>query len=125
MKKLLGILVLGLLWCNVASAKIIIFEKCGFGKKKFEKAVFEKNQYKIDTSKNKVNWIRIHKDSYLKSKDGKGTPKVQISTYDIKYFDDEYVIAEGDIMKITLLLKTRLVQIEGRDHAFNTQHNCN
>ena len=125
MKKLLGIIVLGLLWCNVSVAEIIKFEKCGFGKKKFETERFEKHQYKIDTSKNKVNWIRIHKDSFLKSEDGKGTPKVEITTYDIKYFDDEYVVAEGDTMKITLLLKTRLVQIEGRESAFNTQHNCN
>tara|TARA_R110002153_G_scaffold129719_1_gene278470 strand:+ start:468 stop:905 length:438 start_codon:yes stop_codon:yes gene_type:complete len=68
MKKLLSIIVLGLLLSGNAYAKVIIFSKCynvQEGNFKFRDDLFEQNKYIIDTNKGTINNLRVLTDKYL------------------------------------------------------------
>jgi len=69
MKKLLGIVVLGLLFCNVSYAEKIIFSDCASKKDNFifNPKIWEKNEIIIDTSKKTVSRILIKSDEFLKT----------------------------------------------------------
>ena len=62
MKKLLGIAVLGLLWCSNAYAKVYVFENCQ--SLTMYKGKFEKLTYILDTNKRTFNIIWKIKDEY-------------------------------------------------------------
>jgi hypothetical protein len=69
MKKLLGILVLGLLLSGNAYAEKIIFSDCASKKDNFifNPKIWEKNEIIIDTSKKTVSRILIKSDEFLKT----------------------------------------------------------
>ena len=54
MKKLLGIVVLGLFLSSNANSKIIVLKKCSLGD------AYEKWNYKIDTSKSRITEVRVY-----------------------------------------------------------------
>ena len=103
MKKLVGIVVLGLLWCNVVSAKIIKLQKCYDTKQTtgvFEHWRFEKHEFVIDTNKEILTELYVYTDKEVKlieerTKTLKGPPteKINIKNYKITYMDDNYVKA--------------------------------
>ena len=83
MKKLLTIVVLGLVWCGNVNAKIILFKNCA------EKKDYEKWEYKINTYKKNIQHIRIYTDNYLKYlKETKQSSGAKITK--IEYFIDYY-----------------------------------
>ena len=84
MKKLLGIVVLGLLLSGNAYAEIITFNKCytsyWSAENKsdpsknytgshagFDEQQYEKRDYIIDLKNNRINTVGIYQDTYLKS----------------------------------------------------------
>ena len=84
MKKLLGILVLGLLWCNVGFAKILILN-CADAS-----SAFEKKEIKIDTSLKIINLFDVFTDDWMKDSDPKPSSKMSIVKYNLIYFDGNY-----------------------------------
>ena len=69
MKKLLGIIVLGLLWCDISLAEKISFKNC-FQEPfefKFDPKVFESNEVIIDTDIDKLTMILNYSDSAIES----------------------------------------------------------
>ena len=54
MKKLLGIVVLGLLWCNTSFAEIYEFKKCDSDNNLLSSGFWLSNDFKIDTDNKKV-----------------------------------------------------------------------
>ena len=72
MKKLLGIVVLGLLWCNAGVAEIYKLEKCYitggipadkfFNEEKFPEHAYKEIGLEINTSKRKVKYYWTTKD---------------------------------------------------------------
>ena len=68
MKKLLGIVVLGLLWCNVGFAEKIIFSDCAVKKDNFifNSKMWERNEIIIDTYAKTVTSIMVRTDEMMK-----------------------------------------------------------
>ena len=75
MKKLLGIVVLGLLWCNVVQANTIILSKCyvakyknspEFEEKEFNYKMAEERSYEIDLNNKIVNSVFIKSEEKFK-----------------------------------------------------------
>ena len=68
MKKLLGILVLGLLWGNVGIAEIIKLKKCYQPKisEVFPSLNIEKHEFVIDTDLKTIKQIYNYTDNYFK-----------------------------------------------------------
>ena len=70
MKKLLGILVLSLLFCNVGFAEKIIFSDCAIEKDDFifNSEAWERNERIIDIYSRTVTTIMVKNDEYMKKK---------------------------------------------------------
>ena len=70
MKKLLGILVLSLLFCNVGFAEKIIFFDCAVKKDNFifNSKMWERNEIIIDTYAKTVTSIMVRTDEMMKKK---------------------------------------------------------
>ena len=102
MKKLLAIIVMGLLWGNVGFAQIITLNKCrDLGDKKMNPAE-EKNYYTIDLKNKKLTNVIIYTDEYyfLWQKSAEKYPalkdtflgeKTIVADYTI-YYDDENIV---------------------------------
>mgnify|MGYP000974756138 CR=1 FL=1 len=86
MKKLLGIVVLGLLLSGNAYAKIIILKKCSLGEE------YEKWNYKINTISNEIIEVRILTEKYLErsKKEGKYDPKISVTNFFLTYYERPY-----------------------------------
>ena len=108
MKKLLGILVLGLFFIGNAHSKTIYFKKCydyvdEDNNGKFDSKQFEKYYIKIDTSKETLNMVSVYTDAFVKDmndrhkSDGKSTrlDKVFIWERHIVYQDNNLIKLDG------------------------------
>ena len=102
MKKLLGILVLGLLLSGNAYAKIIELKKCSVGDKKFNPNRYEKRSYVINTGKSLVQRVIVLTDRYYEEQkkeflkefgDTEGLDKISIMNFKIEYSDSNYAKA--------------------------------
>ena len=102
MKKLLGILVLGLLLSGNAYAKIIELKKCSAGDKKFNPNHYEKRSYVINTGKSLVQRVFVLTDRYYEAQkkefikefgDTEGLDKISIMNFKIEYSDSNYAKA--------------------------------
>ena len=119
MKKLLGILVIGLLWCNVGFAKEITLKKCfnTYVYDKFDKDEFEKFYFKIDTVKKSMTNVQIYtksaRDRINKDLKDRGesyrVEPIRIYESKIIYIDDNYVKTENDHTQYKVDLKKRIV----------------
>ena len=85
-KKLLGIVVLGLLLSGNAYSKIIILKKCSLGQE------YEKWNYKINTISNEIIEVRILSEKYLEKlkKEKKYDPKISVSNFFLIYYEPPY-----------------------------------
>jgi len=84
MKKLLGILVLGLLLSGNAYAKIITFN-CGD-----LHAAWEKKEFEINTSSKVIKETSIWSDDWMKNATPKITSKISVLEYKLIYIDGKY-----------------------------------
>lgn len=86
MKKLLWIVVLGLLFCGNANAKIITLKKCSLGQE------YEKWNYKINTVSNEIVEVRILTEKYLEKlkKENKYDPKIAVTKFFLIYYEPPY-----------------------------------
>jgi len=92
MKKLLWILVLGLLWCNVGFAKILILNDCDLIR---SKNVYEKYDIKINTSSKTIQESRVYKDEWINSPDRyEAISKISFAEFKLIYFDGNYAKGE-------------------------------
>ena len=64
MKKLLAIIVLGLLWCNVSYAETITLNKCK--NTEYDSLMYEKYYYIIDLKKKEITHVVVYDDKYFK-----------------------------------------------------------
>ncbi len=94
MKKLLGIVVLGLLLSSNANSKIIVLKKCSLGD------AYEKWNYKIDTSKSRITEVRVYSEKYLKNlkEQMKSQPKITVVEFKMTYFDPPYAKGERNFV---------------------------
>ena len=108
MKKLLGILVLGLLLSSNANAKIIELKKCSSENYEFNPNDYEKHGYVINREKSLVQRVSVFTDRYYEEikkeflkKYGdteKLFPQIRITNYKIKFsfqslFDNNFIKA--------------------------------
>ena len=149
MKKLLGIVVLGLLLSGNAYAKTITFNKCYTsyfsaenksdpsknytgGHAEFDEKQYEKRDYIIDLKNNRINTVGIYQDTYLKSQHEKNKHKtfylklkkiVNPRQYNIVYIDEKYIKAEKINKTIgKSILTVNLEKKEFEEHTdFRTQ----
>ena len=86
MKKLLGIIVLGLLLGGNAYSKIIILKKCSLGQE------YEKWNYKINTISNEIIEVRILSEKYLErlKKENKYDSKISVLKFFLIYYEPPY-----------------------------------
>jgi len=70
-RKLLGIIVLGLLLGGNANAEIITFTKCAIERNNyiFDTEIYERNELRFDTTAKTVTKIVEHTDKYIKKYD--------------------------------------------------------
>ena len=104
-----------MLFSSIANAKIIILSKCFYtaGENSFNSEVYKKNYYKVDTNQKTVAHIEISSDEYAKKNPSR--PKVLIQTYDLDYYDNDFVVAyekKGiNKFKYTLDLKKKIIEV--------------
>jgi len=121
MKKLLGIVVLGLLWCDISLAEKISFKNC-FQEPfefKFDPKVFESNEVIIDTDIDKLTMILNYSDSAIE-RQKKKNPKLQhqkitIDSYDIIFKDKNYIKAEHKPSTTNELFSTYIVDLNNKE----------
>ena len=96
MKKLLGILVLGLLWCNVGFAELINFNKCFQRNETFKDNKFkdvsnfqDKHTWSVNLSTSKITNIIKYKKFYKDKYDYKD----QYWDFDLHNFTDNLIVA--------------------------------
>ena len=103
MKKLLAIIVLGLLMSVNLHAKVIILKECAHRNVPFNPKDYIKNDFKIDTNKSILQRVRIMTDSYYEDQKKEmmknfgnttGLEKIDISEWNIKYFDNRFIKAK-------------------------------
>ena len=115
MKKLLGIIVLGLLLSGNAYAKEIILDKCYPSyRESFNSNQLNHYYYNIDTSKKIMNSVVNWK------KKPENAPKVNIVQYNLKYIDNNFIkgfVAEKDgastSIKIVVDLNDKTISYDG------------
>ena len=102
MKKLLGIIILGLLLSGNAYSKVIELKKCSRGSIKFDPSYYEKRSYVIDTNKSKVQLVgvltnkqyKIYQKEFMKEFGStEGLDKISVMNFNIEYADSQYVKA--------------------------------
>ena len=138
MKKLLGILVLGLLWCNVGFANILTLSNCYSAdsrskiglEKKFDPNKYEISQYSINFDTGTViRYSKQTKQEYqrrLEKNDGKKYPRSNEARYKIEHYDNINVYAShvryaNTDITINIQDATVLVELFNGDWM---QHNC-
>ena len=84
MKKLLGILVLGLLLSGNAYAKKITLDCSG------SSDAWEKKEFEINTSSKVIKEISIWNDDWMKNATPKITSRINVNIYELIYLDDKY-----------------------------------
>ena len=103
MKKLLTIVVLGLLINGNAYTKIIELKKCSTSNQPFNPKNYINVGFKIDTNKSILQRVRIMTDSYYEDQKKEfmkefgntiGLEKFSIWDFNIEYFDDRFVKAK-------------------------------
>ena len=117
MKKLLGIIVLGLLWCSfgVAASNKIIIDRC-FNSKNHQNY----NSHLNDPNMMMQEWnfeIDLKNDKATRISQFKNDLKVSIDPFDIKIATSKFIqIKEKYGLKYlyTINLKTGVLQIEGK-----------
>jgi hypothetical protein len=92
MKKLLGIVVLGLLLSGNAYAKILTLN-CDNAYN-----VIEKEEIKIDTKKKELTTFTVHTDEFVKNASPGPLPNIQFLEYKLIYFNGNYAIGERSFM---------------------------
>ena len=102
MKKLLAIVVLGLLLMTNAYSKTVELKKCSTSSKKFDPNKYEKKSYVINTDKAIVQSVRILTNKQYKIQQEKfmeefgntqGLDKISILNFQIEYSDNRFVKA--------------------------------
>jgi hypothetical protein len=120
MKKLLGIIVLGLLLSANAYAEITI-KKCHRDyQDKFEKQKMEAWYFLINESKKTINNVRKYKKSFVKKTNDKYKSegnsyrmnRIYISEYKLTYMDDDYAKGESEFIDIIIDLNDKTVQLD-------------
>ena len=129
MKKILGILVLSMLFTTITNAKIIVLSKCFYTKNgnKFNSEIYKQNYYKVDTNKKTVAHIEVISDEWAKK--NPSSSKVQIQKYDLDYYDNDFVVAFKKIgqrtYKYTLDLKKKIIEVYiVEERKVLTYHKC-
>tara|TARA_B100001057_G_scaffold58647_1_gene51971 strand:+ start:151 stop:537 length:387 start_codon:yes stop_codon:yes gene_type:complete len=97
MKKLLGIVVLGLLIASPSYSKIIKLKKCYNGDK-FDKVKFDKWYYTIDTDKEIASMVVEYNSKYIKKQNNKmkelgqkrRLKEVRILDFDVIFVDSNF-----------------------------------
>ena len=120
MKKLLGIIVLGLLLSGNAYAEITIKQCHRDYQDKFEKQKMEAWYFLINESKKTINNVRKYKKSFVKKTNDKykseGNPyrmkRIYISEYKLIYMDDDYAKGESEFIDIIIDLNDKTVQMD-------------
>ena len=99
MKKLLGIVVLGLLLYNVSFAKIIRLEKCYNSRRdSFDNKRYENKYWDIDLEKKKIKRVTIKTDSFLKEeREANEQVKEEIPGYEGRTFN-KIINSESNIL---------------------------
>ena len=129
MKKLLAIIVLGLLWNGSAFSQVIIYKKCHLNTQTaFQKKMFEEIKFTIDTNLKTVTKTMILTDeSYkiqrqqLKSSGRQHAlglvKKVRVTRGSINYLDNEYIKASYNkndyVYNFTINRKKKTVLSDG------------
>jgi hypothetical protein len=105
MKKLLGILVLGLLWCNVGVAEVFKLKNCYQPKymDAFPSAQIEKHEFVIDTDLKTIKHTYDYTDDHFKILSGSGLE--QKSTYHYKITNNSKKVIKSLGLKIYLKKK--------------------
>jgi len=108
MKKLLGIVVLGLLLCNVSFAKIIRLEKChDTDDDSFDYSEYDNRYMIIDLDKKISTLVVIRSDSHLKilreasEQVVEANPDYPLITYNKTYTHEEKIIHSDDNIILT------------------------
>ena len=113
MKKLLGIVVLGLLLCGNAYAKVLTLNCTDSNK------IYEKSELKVDTKRKEMSLFNVYTDDYVKDAQPGPNSKMIFTEYRLIHFDGSYAIGErffsykGDnrISKLNVDLKNSKYQI--------------
>ena len=102
MKKLLAIIVLGLLFSGNAYAKVIELKKCSTSINPFDSKKHIKRSYLINTNKSVVQNVTVFTDAHYESErkkfmkefgDARGWSKIRVTDFDIEYSDNRFVKA--------------------------------
>ena len=138
MKKFLFILILSLFWNSTSFGMIITLTECTYSGDNFKwmPERYERFDFKIDTTKKTVVSILIYTDKEVKENKNREEflkiNKTNIKTYDLEFFDDEFVVATkklstGQTFKYTINLKTKTIQISEllvTEFQPRTNHKC-
>ena len=102
MKKLLGILVLGLLWCNTSNA--LTFSKCYEGfEGSFNSEVYKNRYYETDFNRGTVTQVTIYTDDFFSKVSNSGVPKYKALPFNITFVDENIIAAERIHNNVTKL----------------------
>ena len=102
MTKLLGILVLGLLWCNPSYA--LTFSKCYESfEGSFNSELYEKRYYEIDFNRGTVTQVTIYSDDFFSRVSDSGVRKYTALPFQITFADENIIAAERIHNKTTKL----------------------
>ena len=120
MKKLLAIIVLGLLWFNTSLAEKISLKDCyqePFAYK-FDSKIYEKNEIIIDTDTDKLTMIFSFTDSEIENRKKKNPKqqhqKIIIDSYNIIFKDKNYIKAEFRPSTTNELFVTYVVDLDNK-----------
>ena len=105
MKKVIAILVLGLLWCNVGVAEVFKLKNCYQPKymDAFPSAQIEKHEFVIDTDLKTIKHTYDYTDDHFKILSGSGLE--QKSTYHYKITNNSKKVIKSLGLKIYLKKK--------------------
>jgi len=110
MKKLLGILVLGLLWCNTSNA--LTFSKCYEGfEGSFNSEVYKNRYYETDFNRGTVTQVTIYTDDFFSKVSNSGVPKYKALPFNITFVDENIIAAErihNNVTKLHLNIDIKL-----------------
>ena len=114
MKKILGILVLGLLWCNVGVAEIFKLKNCYQPKymDAFPSAQIEKHEFVIDTDLKTIKHTYDYTDDHFKMLSSTGTSGLeQNSTWEFKITKSSKKVIKSS--ELTIYLKKKKAKYKG------------
>ena len=120
MKKILGIIILSLLFSGNAYAEEITLKKCHWSfEDKLAKQKREAWYFLINESKKTINNVKKYKKSYVKKFNDKYKSKgkyrmrrIYITEYKLTYIDDDYAKGESEFLDIIIDLNDKTVQME-------------